>query len=185
MPSVDNLEFVMESLALGHTVLDQKTVSSCCCRVHPSGPCLHCSRRSHADACVYVCAGALALVTPAASIMPGPMFATAWWQLVMHFHEFCPASLPPPRHVTAAVVILPSPLQAHEYLLMVIDTISKDEVDALAKSLLSYLSHYNQEQQVGRLHLLAKHWPKTLEKHAECSVFSSFCLFFLLSFLPG
>ncbi len=27
MPSVDNLEFVMESLALGHTVLDQKTVS--------------------------------------------------------------------------------------------------------------------------------------------------------------
>lgn len=32
---------------------------------------------------------------------------------------------------------------------MVIDTISKDEVDALAKSLLSYLSHYNQEQKVG------------------------------------
>lgn len=32
---------------------------------------------------------------------------------------------------------------------MVIDTISKEEVDALAKSLLSYLSHYNQEQQVG------------------------------------
>jgi hypothetical protein len=62
VPSVDNLEFVMESLALGHTVLDQKT--------------------------------------------------------------------------------------AHEYLLMVIDTISKDEVDALAKSLLSYLSHYNQEQQL-------------------------------------
>ena len=27
VPSVDNLEFVMESLALGHTVLDQKTVS--------------------------------------------------------------------------------------------------------------------------------------------------------------
>lgn len=26
VPSVDNLEFVMESLALGHTVLDQKTV---------------------------------------------------------------------------------------------------------------------------------------------------------------
>lgn len=32
---------------------------------------------------------------------------------------------------------------------MVIDTISKDEVDALARSLLSYLSHYNQEAQVG------------------------------------
>jgi hypothetical protein len=32
---------------------------------------------------------------------------------------------------------------------MVIDTISKSEVDALAKSLLSYLSHYKQEQQVG------------------------------------
>ena len=31
---------------------------------------------------------------------------------------------------------------------MVIDTISKDEVDALAKSLLSYLSHYNQEHKV-------------------------------------
>ena len=27
VPSVDNLEFVMESLALGHTVLDQKMVS--------------------------------------------------------------------------------------------------------------------------------------------------------------
>jgi hypothetical protein len=40
-------------------------------------------------------------------------------------------------------------VQAHEYLLMVIDTISKAEVDALAKSLLSYLSHYKQEQQVG------------------------------------
>jgi hypothetical protein len=26
VPSVDNLEFVMESLALGHTVLDQKMV---------------------------------------------------------------------------------------------------------------------------------------------------------------
>ncbi|KAL4457809.1 hypothetical protein ABPG75_012674 [Micractinium tetrahymenae] len=62
VPSVDNLEFVMESLALGHTVLDQKT--------------------------------------------------------------------------------------AHEYLLKVIDTISKGEVDALAKSLLSYLSHYNQERQL-------------------------------------
>lgn len=34
---------------------------------------------------------------------------------------------------------------------MVIDTISKDEVDALAKSLLSYLSHYNQEHKVGGL----------------------------------
>lgn len=33
---------------------------------------------------------------------------------------------------------------------MVIDTISKEEVDALAKSLLSYLSHYNQEAKVGR-----------------------------------
>ena len=31
---------------------------------------------------------------------------------------------------------------------MVIDTISKGEVDGLAKSLLSYLSHYNQEAQV-------------------------------------
>lgn len=29
VPSVDNLEFVMESLALGHTVLDQKTVRRC------------------------------------------------------------------------------------------------------------------------------------------------------------
>ena len=28
VPSVDNLEFVMESLALGHTVLDQRAVSS-------------------------------------------------------------------------------------------------------------------------------------------------------------
>lgn len=44
------------------------------------------------------------------------------------------------------------PPQAHEYLLMVIDTISKEEVDALAKSLLSYLSHYNQEQKVGAQH---------------------------------
>ena len=47
------------------------------------------------------------------------------------------------------VLSLPPPVQAHEYLLMVIDTISKAEVDALAKSLLSYLSHYKQEQQVG------------------------------------
>jgi hypothetical protein len=41
-------------------------------------------------------------------------------------------------------------LQSHEYLLMVIDTIGKTEVDALAKSLLSYLSHYNNEQKVRR-----------------------------------
>lgn len=32
VPSVDNLEFVMESLALGHTVLDQKTASCRSCR---------------------------------------------------------------------------------------------------------------------------------------------------------
>jgi hypothetical protein len=32
---------------------------------------------------------------------------------------------------------------------MVMDTISKEEVDALAKSLLSYISHYNDVQRVG------------------------------------
>ena len=30
VPSVDNLEFVMESLALGHTILDQRSVSEGC-----------------------------------------------------------------------------------------------------------------------------------------------------------
>ena len=43
----------------------------------------------------------------------------------------------------------PTYRQAHDYLLMVSDSIDKDEVDALARSLLSYLSHYNQEHKVG------------------------------------
>jgi hypothetical protein len=61
-----------------------------------------------------------------------------------------PAPPPPtPAQPAARSLFLPPPVQAHEYLLMVIDTISKAEVDALAKSLLSYLSHYKQEQQVG------------------------------------
>ena len=36
VPSVDNLEFVMESLALGHTVLDQKMVSLCPAALPPA-----------------------------------------------------------------------------------------------------------------------------------------------------
>ena len=30
VPSADNLDFIMESLALGHTVLDQRQVSRAC-----------------------------------------------------------------------------------------------------------------------------------------------------------
>jgi hypothetical protein len=30
VPSADNLDFIMESLALGHTVLDQRQVSVAC-----------------------------------------------------------------------------------------------------------------------------------------------------------
>ena len=61
--------------------------------------------------------------------------------------------------------------QAHEYLLMVIDTISKDEVDALAKSLLSYLSHYNQEQKVG----WKEGWPAACSCGLEGAVADANC----------
>ncbi len=167
MPSVDNLEFVMESLALGHTVLDQKTVSTCC-RVHWPGSCFHCPWPGHADARVHVCA--CACVCWAAC----PCHSSCQPHAQPHVRHSVVAACGAPSRILPSIaaaacncrgccIALP-PLQAHEYLLMVIDTISKDEVDALAKSLLSYLSHYNQEQQVGRLHLLAMHWFQTVEK---------------------
>lgn len=145
VPSVDNLEFVMESLALGHTVLDQKTVGAGGARVEwpaggqwaqPRGP------------------------QRAGLQLPGHGVMSGGWAGALRGAAERPQRQPPHRalcHARARTVHptplpcspLTSPLhQAHEYLLMVIDTISKPEVDALAKSLLSYLSHYNQEQQV-------------------------------------
>lgn len=105
VPSADNLDFIMESLALGHTVLDQRQVRN------QNG-----LKREHCKACIS---------SSCLNYSAGLHQQTARCRCS---HTLC--------------------LQSHELLKDWAETITLEEVNAVAASYLSYISHYQAEQEI-------------------------------------